>query len=80
MVPPRLLLIFVSTGVLLPIALVILLGAASLLAALGDIPTSQCIRTAAIVLGLVWGTDLACLVLALGVKAVSEDKRADRSP
>ena len=72
MIPPRLMLVLVVAGLLLPIAVVVLYGVAGLLAALGDGTCGQIARIGALVVGLVWVVDLVCLVLALGVKAVTE--------
>ncbi len=76
MISPRLLLILVTMAILLPIGVVVLLGAGTLLSALGDRTCGEFTRAGGLIVGLVWVLDLVFLLIALGVKAVTEDEES----
>ena len=70
MITRRALNLLVTIGCLLPIALVIVLGVARLLATMQDASGATVLERIALGLGIVWGIDLVVLLLALGIKAL----------
>ncbi len=70
MISRRALNLLVTVGCLLPIALVIVLGVARLLLAMQDTAGAAVLDRIALGTGIVWGTDLVALVLALGIRAL----------
>ena len=59
----------ILAAIVLPIAVAILCGVSSLLGALGDPAGSLGVARTALACGILWGVDLVCLVLMLGVNA-----------
>lgn len=70
MITRRALNLLVTIGCLLPIALVIVLGVARLLATMQDTGGAAVLDRIALGLGMVWGIDLVVLLLALGIRAL----------
>jgi purine-cytosine permease-like protein len=70
MITRRALNLLVTVGCLLPIALVIVLGVAWLLAAMQDASGAAVLDRIALGLGIVWGLDLVVLLLALGIRTL----------
>lgn len=70
MITRRSLSLLVTVGCLLPIALVIVLGVARLLAAMEDASGAAVLDRIALALAIVWGIDLVALLLALGTRAL----------
>jgi purine-cytosine permease-like protein len=70
MITRRALNLLVTIGCLLPIALVIVLGVARLLATMQDATGAAVLDRIALGLGVVWGIDLVVLLLALGIKSL----------
>jgi len=66
----RVLTILVTTGCVLPIALVVVLGVARLLTAMQDATAAVVLDRIALATGIVWAIDLLCLLLALGINAL----------
>ena len=69
MIPRILITTAVLAAIVLPIAVAILCGVGSLLGALGDPAGSLGVSRMALACGILWGVDLICLVLMLGVNA-----------
>jgi hypothetical protein len=67
----------VSAAIILPIAICLLLGAASLLSGMGDGIGGGALRWIALGGGIVWALDLILLVIAIGMNSLSE---ADAEP
>jgi hypothetical protein len=57
-------------AVLLPIAIVLVLGVGELLAGMGDDAGGQALRRIALGLGILWAFDLTCLLLATSLKSL----------
>jgi uncharacterized BrkB/YihY/UPF0761 family membrane protein len=70
MITRRALNLLVTVGCLLPIALVIVLGVARLLAAMQDASGAAVLDRIALGLGIMWGLDLVVLLLALGIRTL----------
>jgi len=70
MITRRALNLLVTIGCLLPVALVIVLGVARLLASMQDASGAAVLERIALGLGIVWGIDLVVLLLALGIRAL----------
>ncbi len=70
MISRRVLTILVTTGCVLPIALVVVLGVARLLTAMQDATAAVVLDRIALATGIVWAIDLLCLLLALGINAL----------
>jgi hypothetical protein len=66
----RVLTILVTTGCVLPLALVVLIGVARLLTAMQDASAATVLDRVALAAGIVWAIDLLCLLLALGINAL----------
>ena len=80
MLPRRLLLWLVGGLIVLPMALVLVLGLGRLLAAMGDAGGASCLERVALGVGLVWVLDMLCLLLALGVAAIAPRDELDERP
>jgi hypothetical protein len=59
------------TAIVTPTVVVVLLGVAKLLAALGDEAGALCLNRLGLGAAIVWGTSLVFLLLALGVNAAN---------
>lgn len=70
MITRRSLNLLVTVGCLLPIALVIVLGVARLLAAMEDASGAMVLDRIALGVGIVWALDLVVLLLALGIRVM----------
>jgi hypothetical protein len=70
MVPRKFLIGLLLTGLLLPVAVVILLGLTKLLAALGDHSGAACVSRVVLGVSVVWCIDLTFLLLALGANSI----------
>ena len=70
MISRRVLTVLVTTGCVLPLALVVLLGVARLLGAMQDASGALVLDRIALGVAIVWGVDLLCLLLALGINAL----------
>jgi hypothetical protein len=62
--------ILVAGAVILPVAILVFLGAARLLDAMQDAAASGVFDRVALGVGVLWALDLVCLVLALGINAL----------
>jgi hypothetical protein len=67
LIPHRLVLALIALGVLLPMVVCIILGVAALLGAMGDAQGGTVLRHIALAGGIIWTTDLVCLVLVLAI-------------
>lgn len=76
----RLLAWSVTAGLLLPIALTLVLGLGSLLAALGDSAAATACGRLALALGVAWLTAVVATTLTSGLVALGSDTAAERGP
>jgi len=74
----RLLVWAVTASLLLPIALVLVLGLASLLSALGDAAAATACGRLALALGVAWLTAVVATALASGLVALGNEPHDDR--
>lgn len=70
MIPRRVLTVLLTIGCVLPLALVIVLGVARLLAAMQDTAGAAVLDRISLGAGIVWAIDLVCLLLTLGINAI----------
>ncbi len=70
MISRRVLTILVTTGCVLPLALVVVLAVARLLTAMQDAAAAAVLDRIALAAGIVWAIDLLCLLLALGINSL----------
>ena len=77
LISKRVLALAIAGLLLLPIAIVLVLGTASLLGAMQDAAGAMVLQRIGLALGLIWLLGLIGLVLALGVNAI--DARDDRA-
>ncbi len=73
----RALLTLLTAACVLPVAIIVVVGAGWLLAAMGDQSGATGLNRTALVLGIVWIVDLICLLLAQAVRSL--DPPDDRS-
>lgn len=73
LIPKKTLALTVAGLVLLPIAVLLVLGTASLLAAMQDAAGAVVLQRLGLALGLVWLFGLIALILMLGVNALAAD-------
>jgi len=66
----RIITTLLAAGCVLPIALVIVVGTARLLAAMDDAAGALALDRIALALGIVWAISLVCLLLALAINAL----------
>jgi len=71
-IPQRALFFMTAVGLVLPIALAVVLGAASLLAAMADPAGAAALRWVGFGLGVVWVVDLVSLVMAQALNWLSD--------
>jgi hypothetical protein len=78
-IPRQTIALVMAGAIILPIAICLIMGAASLLAAMGDTIGGGVMRWIAFGCGIVWALDLILLVLVLSIKSLSEsdDTNAD---
>ena len=69
MISRRVLSVLVTLAVVLPVAIVVVMGAARLLGAMGDEAASGVLDRIALAIGIVWAVDLVCLVVAQGINS-----------
>lgn len=62
--------ILVGVACVLPLAIVVVLGVARLLDAMQDAAAATVLDRIALSIGILWGIDLLCLLLAIGVNAL----------
>lgn len=74
----RLLVWAVTASLLIPIALVLVLGLASLLSALGDAAAATACGRLALALGVAWLTAVVATALASGLVALGNEPHDDR--
>lgn len=77
LISKRVLALALAGLLLLPIAIVLVLGTASLLAAMQDAAGAMVLQRIGLALGLIWLVGLIGLLLALGVNAI--EARDDRA-
>ena len=77
LIPQHTIALAISGAIILPIAICLVLGAASLLSAMGDASGGGVMRWIALGGGIVWTLDLILLVIAIGMNSLSE---ADGEP
>ncbi|REK19017.1 MAG: hypothetical protein DWQ37_02320 [Planctomycetota bacterium] len=70
MVSRRILTVLVTTAFLLPVAIVVILAVARLLSAMEDGAAALVLDRIALAAGVVWATDLVCLLLAVGLNTL----------
>ncbi len=79
-ISPRLLLALIGVGVVLPIAITVIAGVAAIMGGMGDAGGSRVLGYVASAAGIVWAIDLACLVLAHALNAVSDSDGPHHPP
>lgn len=73
MISKQTLLLVIAGVLLLPIAILLVLGTASLLAAMQDAAGAVVLQRVGLALGLVWLLGLIALIVLLGVNALATD-------
>jgi hypothetical protein len=76
-IPRQTIALVIAGAIILPIAICLITGAASLLAAMGDTIGGGVMRWIAFGCGMVWALDLILLVLALSINSLSESNDSD---
>ena len=66
-------------AIALPITVLVLIGAGSLLGAMQDVGAATAVGRVATGCGIAWVVDLVVLLVALGVNAAAESPRNERS-
>jgi hypothetical protein len=69
-IPRRILTWLVSIALVLPISIAVILGVARLLGAMHDVTGATALDRIALAGGIMWGVDLACLLVAQGINSV----------
>lgn len=62
--------ILVAIGCVLPLAITIVLGTGRLLAAMQDTAAATVLDRIGLGIAMIWGVDLLCLLLALGINTL----------
>ncbi len=70
MISRHVLKILVTLTLVMPVAIVVLLAVARLLAAMQDAAAAAVLDRIALAAGVLWAIDLVCLLLALGINAL----------
>ena len=70
MISRRLLTILVTLAAVLPLAIVVVVGASRLLEAMQDSAAAAVLDRISLAVGILWAIDLLCLLLAIGINAV----------
>jgi hypothetical protein len=70
MISRRALAVLVTVACVLPLAIVVLVGAARLLAAMQDAAAANVLDRVALAIAILWAVDLLCLLLALAINAL----------
>ncbi len=70
-IPQSAIALAISGAIILPIAICLILGVASLLSAMGDSSGGGVLHWIALACGIIWALDLILLLLALGINAMS---------
>ncbi len=73
----KIVLVLVVAGLILPIAICLILGLASLLGALGDAAGSVALRYVALAGGVVWIVGIVSLVLVQAISSLSGSDKSD---
>lgn len=76
-IPNWAILTLVTGAVILPIAIAVIWGVSSLLGVMGDAPGGVAMRYVALVCGILWGLDLICLVLTVGLNSLSDTDQSE---
>jgi hypothetical protein len=79
-IPKPVLVTLVGGLLVLPIALVLVLGVASLLGGMGDELGALVLKRVALGLGIVWALAGVCLVAVLGIQALATGESEPKSP
>jgi hypothetical protein len=66
----RILTVLVTAGCILPIAVVVVLAVARVLAAMQDAAAATVLDRIALAGGVLWAVNLVCLLLAVGINAL----------
>ncbi|NIP85662.1 MAG: hypothetical protein GTO03_08905 [Planctomycetales bacterium] len=77
MISPKLLSRLLLLAVLLPLVLSVSWGVSQLLAAMQDAAWAAILQRIGLLTGVAWGVVLIGLVLALAIRALTEDARSD---
>ena len=72
LIPPRVFLLLTALAVVFLIAAAVILGVGAILGAMGDATGQAILNGVALGCGILLAVDLICLVLALGLNALSE--------
>jgi len=65
-------LVLIAGLIILPVFIAMIWGVSALLASMGDIRGGVVLKYVALGAGLLWGTDLICLVLVQGLNSLTE--------
>jgi hypothetical protein len=77
LVSQRIALALLAGTIILPIAICVILGIATLLATMGDHTGGSVLGYVALACGIVWVVNLICLVLALAINAMKDQDKSD---
>ncbi len=75
----KIVLLLIAAAIVLPIAVCVVLAVGALLSAMGDSPGGGVLRYIAWAFGILWGVDLICLVLAMGVSVLTDPDETEDS-
>ncbi|MBN2216122.1 MAG: hypothetical protein JW719_01970 [Pirellulales bacterium] len=76
----RVLSVLVGAALVLIVALTVALVTGHVLGKMGDALGQGVLDAVALGLGIVWGVDVVCLVLALGANTLAEDENSPDEP
>jgi len=79
LVSKRIVLLLIAVAVVLPIVVCVVLAVAALLVAMNDAEGGGVLRYIAWGCGVLWGVDLICLVLAVGLRVLTDHDEVEDS-
>ena len=79
-VPRRVLSLLVALAIVLTISLSVILGLASVIGKMGDVGGQYVLQWIALGIGVLWAIDAICLILALGVNAMTDAENPPDEP
>ena len=74
LVPRRAILLLIAAALVLPIVICVILAVGAVLLAMNDTPGFMVLRRIALAGGILWATDLICLLVVLALNALPDDE------
>jgi len=71
-VSSRVVLVLLGVAIVLPIGITVVLAVAAILIGMGDTLAGQVLQRIGLGIGILWGVDLVCLVLAHSLNSLSD--------